>query len=674
MTDPRSIPTHRLANWSLALLAAVVVTIHAVGRPSDSTTGWLKIVDAFYDLVTTGVLLALLFAVGRRILNSIPLGEALPRDRVLFAFGIGAGVTSSFILVLGLLPAYSPFVFVPLAAVVAALLRRELAELAALGRRVAELPLNRASPLGLLAAIVLATVGAVLLITAIAPEVGYDALVYHVRGPEQFVAAGRIFRPPHNAHLPFVSLGHFLSIPLLAVGAEAGPALLNLAFGVLVILSTWSMAHRLFDRTVAVFVMITIWGSTVILFDASRANVDLALTFFLSLGTYAVLHSYVWRAPVHFLYVGAALIGFGCGTKYHGLFWIVAVAPIVLLALRTVVAEPLARLRHLFLLGALTVLSFAPWLVKNWILFGAPLSPFLTESVLPPWLALIAGTSAIPATIPEKSFDLFGPLRAPFNLWDLFVAPVRISTGAEAVFYYMSPFLLLLPLCLLRLRERPWHGLLIPSLGYLIVMLVPFPRTNIRYLIPALPALSILVSALVVQGVDRSIPSRVREWLLCALAFLPLYGLAIASTGLLQLSKPDLYLDPRRSRDDYVATVAPGVRNVEQMLERHVSSRDTVLFIFEARGFATQGTIIQDDVLLNWPLLLGVIGRERCLVVTQPRFMLVNLNGPYYWSTRGLRPEDLFWAELEDHVSRCLDLLEEGDGVFLYRRRSYASR
>lgn len=651
------------------LLGATTVTIVAgyalalLLGPDPRSFGAL---GALYDLLCTAILFLLMYGVGSRFLRMLKPAVIEPRDHTIFAFGLGAALVSLGVLLLGLFPAYKAEVVVPAALVAMLLVRDELDGLFAPLYRVARGDGTAKNTLNLFTTAILSTLAIVLLITAAAPETSYDALVYHVSVPQQYVDAGRLTQIPHNAHASLVAMTQFLYVPLLAVGASSAPALVSFGFAVLLGLAVWSAADLLFGRIAATFSLLTLWSTTIILFGASRASVDVVLTFYVFTATHAALLAL--RRPVlsGALDVSALLLGCACAVKYHGFVWTVAVAPLLMIAAWNVAGRPGPAARKLSTMMLLGLVACAPWLLKNRLLFGAPLYPYFSELQMPSWLAPLAPEDLIPGAIAAEIAITFDRMREPFNLRDLFLAPWRITPDIEAVLYYMNPLLLLVPAALSQIRRRDWLWVLYPPCAYLVLLVVPFPRTSIRYIMPAIPGLSILACALVVRVVDRFVAERVRNVVLIVIGCLALYGPAVAATGILNIRQPDVYLDPRASVADYYQAVSPGLIDIRTLLIEHVAIHDTVLFVFEARWPAVPMTILQDDVLLNWPLLLGVVGQDGCLAVSQPRFILVNVNGPYYWSMRGLQPTDLHWEEFQRYALQCLELRASRNGVFLY--------
>src|SRR2546427_295203 len=90
--------------------------------------------------------------------------------------------------------------------------RNELRELPLLVKDVLACLRARANRLSLSVFVVVALV---VITGALTPPTDWDALMYHLRVPQQFLEHGSIYLTEDNAHWAFVSLPHMLYLPLL---------------------------------------------------------------------------------------------------------------------------------------------------------------------------------------------------------------------------------------------------------------------------------------------------------------------------------------------------------------------------------------------------------------------------------------------------------------------------
>jgi hypothetical protein len=79
--------------------------------------------------------------------------------------------------------------------------------------------------------------------------------------------------------------------------------------------------------------------------------------------------------------------------------------------------------------------------------------------------------------------------------------------------------------------------------------------------------------------------------------------------------------------------------------------------------------VIQDNLALNWVLLLPFIHASDCLRETGATHLLVNTGNLGYMAARGLNLDRLRWSEFTGFAARCLDPLVLDQGFELYRIR-----
>jgi hypothetical protein len=629
---------------------------------------WIRVLEALYAMAAALSLLSLIYAVGHAVLRKVLPLPASNIDRLLYSIAIGTGVVGTGVLSLGALSLLHAWVLLPVFFLVALLVRREYAGMRELLRIDLRRP-ARFDPLALLVASTAVVVAVLLLANALPPQSDWDSLAYHLALPQDYVDAGRIYLSPASAHVAFIGLAHMLYVPLLAAGAPAGPAVLSALYALLLSAAIWRAGERLFDLATAQLAFIAFWGTTSVLFVAVTPRVDVFLAFVVFAALYVLIASDGAKRNIRELLLAAGLLGFAGAIKYHGFLFGIAVAPLILHRIATLDRSVQSRL----LVGcgciALGSLAASPLLVKNQVLLGAPLYPYGTEPVLPPWLAAIAGSKAVPASVSPEIFDLLATTREPFNLPDLFLAPSRISAELEAAYYFTNPLLLLLPLGLLAMRNRAVRELMIPATLYLLVVLVPHPRSNLRYLIPAVAPMTLVTAHLIVRASGAVSGRGAKQWFRAGIVALSLPGLLLGAAALLVLRAPVVHFDPGRSVNDYLAKVSPGHEVVRRLLDDHVPAGDTTLLLFEARRSHLRNAVLEDGSLLNWPLMRSVLADGECLPAHRIQYVLVNRAMVGYFAARGLDTDAVQWHAFGDFAARCLSQVAEDAGIVLFRPR-----
>lgn len=437
--------------------------------------------------------------------------------------------------------------------------------------------------------------------------------------------------------------------------------------------------RRLFGRATGGVAMVLLWGTASIVLVAITPRVDVTLALYLFLGHYALLvaldppeegpGSPAWAG------LAAVLLGMAVGVKLNALAYALALTPLAFWALwlRGGGAGALRSLGVCALLGAV---AMAPWLLKNVALVGAPLYPFLADRTPAPWLdALFPGGSAAAAVAPAALRSL-RMLRSPFDFWAVFFDPGRLTVEYEASFYVANRAFLLLPLGLLFRGRRRLAWLVLPPLAYLTLVILPFGRTNLRYLIPAAPALTLGVAWIVTQAARRWIPGkRERRWAILAVCLLATFptgravwvwlGRTVALEHLVGTASAQRYRQTHH--DPGVRIYAPVIRHVNT----DVPDDATILMLFEARGFPLDRQVLQDNGIHNWPILAAALkaGSDPCLESAPFDHVLLATGVLGYYERRGLDLERLGWPRFGPFQARCLEPVWQSPGYVLFRRR-----
>jgi hypothetical protein len=661
----------QLAIAAGALLLALLITAHVHARLQPATyAGPLIAVDNLFSVALALALLALCAAVGRWALRRFRLGFDEPLQELTFSTAVGAAVVSVSILVTGLLALLNPPVVVGVLLAWALVAREDLASLPRLLARGVGYVRSRSghSAYWTAGALVFGLVAGVLLVQAVAPPTDWDSLMYHLQVPRRFLEAGRIFVPEDNLHVAFVGLAQMLYIPLLALKSPAAAAVLSALFALLLGLAVFSLAARFFSGAAASLSFITVWATTSVLLVAITPRIDVTLALYLFLGHYALLIALDEPARRSRFYLAAVLIGSAVGIKYHALAYALALGPLVLWLAFANERVPRGTLRALAVFSLVAVAAAAPWLVKNWILLGAPLYPFFAEGMLQPWLASLYGTTAIPGSVDPDALRAIGQARMPFNLIHLFTAPGRLTVEQEGVFYHMNLLYLLLPLSVLFIRNKTLTWLVVTAVGYLLIVILPFPTTNLRYLIPAFAPLTIAAAFIAVRLSNRFLSADAARLLIIALAALSLFPSAKAMYFWLRKSDVLGYLVGATSQREYLQTGFYLYSQLVQATNERVPPDGKVLLLFEARGYYFEPAVIQDNVLTNWPFLAPkTVEDSGCLRSTGITHVLFNGLAVRYYASRGTDPRVFRFDLLNEFAARCLAVVHRGRGFTLLR-------
>ena len=539
--------------------------------------------------------LAVLILWGRRATAALGGSDLCWPDRLLLDLGLGFGLLSAVLRLLGAIGLFRPAVVWGVAAAGALLLapRREILR-PDLGR--ARWRLGAVESLLLLLLLLP-------LPLALAPAVSWDALTYHLRTPEQALATGGWQPDAFNVPTFFPS-AHGTLYALTLVGDPEGVAaqLLSWAFHAAAVLAIARTAAVLggaaAGRTgAALYAAVPAAGIV-----ASFSWADSPLVFALS----AAVLSLARGAP------GAsfALLGLSAAIKYTGLLYAIPVG------LAAAVIAVRGRTHRTATLGILLGLGIAaPWYAANAVATGNPVYPFLhrifpgpagmaervvqwdsqaARGPLPGWLSSFWTASTIDA-------DLGGPLLLAILAggWVTAVSTRRLRVPALLV---AAPAVLLA-------TSSPASRVLLPLVaGFVVVAaaaVVPSAERSHagRAALAAVVALVGLRGAFLVAGhasmFFAPLPAAVglvpeSAWLLRNFPQLPLYRRAAdlpSSARCLSIGEPRLFRFPRAGSS---GTWADDLRPLAELL---LPGRDAAAHAAAVRAAGYTHLLVTDAAL-----------------------------------------------------------------------------
>lgn len=614
-------------------------------------TGPWVILGHLASLGGATLLLLIHVAIGARLRRALgAAGRAEASWRWPVDASLGAGALALVLLVFGAVGILFPAIVLLVTGACALLAR---AEVVAAAREFASALRPRAERLVLacLAALVL-----LLLAAAVAPPTEWDSLMYHLRIPLWFLEQGRVAIPPDSFHVALVGGAHLATLPLLAAGLVAGPAVMQVAALVLTLMGTLALARAAgATRTGGWFAVAVLLGCPVFVLVAITARIDVMLVLSL-LAAHLALVTADDDGDAAALTVAALLVGAAMAIKPHAGAYALALAPLGWRAAR--------GLRPAVTAALIAAVVCLPWYVKNQILAGAPLYPVGAPGWFEPWLAEIFGGRVRPDWVDATVLRALPEARASFDLLDAFFDPAALTIEGEGAFYALSPVLLLLPLVLFTLRRRPRAaGLVAIGLGYAVLVVVPFGRINLRYLMPALPALAVAVAVTLESAAEwagarlSGEMRRVLGAVLVVIALLPLTGtlrqrflrgdrvLLRHAVGL--ASAQEVW---RRHPDGTSRGYAPVIANVQRL----VPPDGKVLLLWEARGLPFEREVLIDAMLSNWSFVAQSPAYDTCLAGTGITHLLAGAGSVEYYVSRGADARAFKLDRFASFRERCL--------------------
>lgn len=486
------------ATLALAGTLAVLVGYFWVHKPIDIffvlTFGGVLI-----DALTAGILIVMGSVIGRRVLARFELSPLSTAERIALYGAVGMGVLAWPVLIMGMMGVLRPLTLWLLLVALMVLLWRDMLlvvrSLIEAGRRTWP---QDAGWLRVLAGFVLLAIGLAGL-RALAPPYSWDALMYHLVGPQHTLAEGRILAAPDNFYLGFpqsVEMIYTFAIGLFGRDSAAAP--IHLAFGLFAMLSSAGLARRYAGELAGYLCAVILMSAFSLWLLAGQPYVDLAV---MAYGACVLSLFSLWRedSARKWLILASICAGFAASVKYPAGNLFIALSAAVVLT------SPRRALANVLLMGAIGGLVLSPWLLRGMLLYGNSVYPFVFEGLN--WS-------------PYRTF-LFsgrghGLLDTPYA-WHLPILPLAAAIfgvdKADLYSFSAGPWLLTAPLLLVPVwglveaRARKLAGsvlmLIAPLLLYwMIVAAFTEPGIQTRLMTAVLPAFAV-IGAVALAALER---------------------------------------------------------------------------------------------------------------------------------------------------------------------------
>lgn len=337
------------------------------------------------------------------------------------------------------------------------------------------------------------------LVGALGPELGFDALWYHLTLPKIYLQFHRIFYIPGSLfyYSAMPKLIEMLYLSSLAFQGEILAKILHFVFGVLSCLTLFRLSRRYLGFRASLLATVSFYSSLIVGWQSITAYVDLGRTFFEILALDYFLRWWKSERNVDLL-ESALLLGLAISSKL-----LAAGSIVIYLALIFIKYRKKMKVFFVFSLqySIFSLLVPLPWLVFSFVHTKNPLYPFFT-SVLnsPHWVV---------------NFSLSGFLT---DFWNLFLySPDPIN----------PLFLIIIPLVIILLKKNVKIEKIVLAycfLGYFVWFISP--RSD-RYFLPYLPAFSFVIASVY----QRCMPSLRGKFIWWFIFFICLFNLFYRSAA-----------------------------------------------------------------------------------------------------------------------------------------------
>ena len=247
------------------------------------------------------------------------------------------------------------------------------------------------------------------LFLALTPETFFDSLEYHLAVPASYILNHGITPMPYNIFSGFPGNGELLYLVGLVLNGPVTAKLINFLFGVLLLVSVYSFSKKYIGRQAGLFAAALFCIIPLASVNLINTQVDALSAFWFFLSFYLVVNTAEkgFTGKNKTLALAGLFAGFGMGIKYSGLIYAVGIVSVLIYyCFKNKAFKKAPEAFAVFFFFAL--IPIIPWLIKNYLFFGNPVSPYLAGT--PGMLKLLSEQTGAPV----KSFGDF--LQLPWTL------------------------------------------------------------------------------------------------------------------------------------------------------------------------------------------------------------------------------------------------------------------
>ena len=299
---------------------------------------------------------------------------------------------------------------------------------------------------------------------AMAPEMSPDGVAYHLGVVSRYLRAHGFERITTNMYANLSEGVEMLFLFAFAFGRHSAAALTHFAFLVTLPLAMLCYARRFGFPVAGVCGALLVFASPVAGMDGTVAYNDVATACIVFTAFYL---AQIWASDESNggLLVPLGLVaGFGYAAKYTALLAVPYALGIV--GWKSIRGKQPVLKRMLVVAGCASIM-IAPWMIKNAVWLGNPVSPFLNQVFPNPYVRVSF----------EKEYTEY--LRH-YDLKSDREIPLEVTVRGYVLCGLLGPIFLLAPFGLLALRWPAGRSLLLAAL----VFLIPYPG-EYRHALPA---------------------------------------------------------------------------------------------------------------------------------------------------------------------------------------------
>lgn len=230
------------------------------------------------------------------------------------------------------------------------------------------------------------------LVGALGPELGFDALWYHLTLPKLYLKTGTIEFIPGGLlyYSTMPKLAEMLYAAALSIGNEVSAKLIHYMFGILSLVALYKAARHFVSKELSLLCVLFFYSNLVVGWESMTAYVDLARTFFEVLALWSFI-LWMQKKKTKWLIMLGIMIGLAITTK------LVAMQSLLIYAF-LVFSLSREKLKNMFMFVITSLIVPLPWFIFSYLSTGNPFYPLFTNFYV---------TTVLEQNFVQKLVDLF---------------------------------------------------------------------------------------------------------------------------------------------------------------------------------------------------------------------------------------------------------------------------
>ena len=229
--------------------------------------------------------------------------------------------------------------------------------------------------------IILISIQAVInFIGVIGPEIGFDALWYHLTLPKIFLENHKIFHISGNLlyYSDMPKNIEMIYIAALSFNGEILAKLTHFIFGLLCIFAIYKISRFFLSQNLSLLSSLIFYSNLIVGWESISAYIDLGTTFFELTAFYAFI-KWIKNKNTEYLIYCAVFVGFSVSTKMVSLGSIFIYSLLIMLFFQKNNIKLNLLLKNLILFLVISVFISLPWFIFSFLNTGNPFYPALEQ-------------------------------------------------------------------------------------------------------------------------------------------------------------------------------------------------------------------------------------------------------------------------------------------------------